>query len=186
MEYLINVTTAQEFRPWEVSELIPRVKVDKALAAQNTQLCKYSSIFPWTHRHYPILLKLKLNASQYIVTQSCILLWNVGGSPCTYKCSTKTAVKHNMWCLPGTHSYGGWEVPYKITLSLSLIQIYNLGTFLHFRRQNSKNKTDLHSNNKLTEQDKLLQLLKQLLKVSKLFLNLNTNGPEVTVLPLLW
>lgn len=79
MEYLINVTTAQEFRPWEVSELIPRVKVDKALAAQNTQLCKYSSIFPRTHRHYLILLKLKLNASQYIVTQSCILLWNVGG-----------------------------------------------------------------------------------------------------------
>uniref|UniRef100_A0A674NAW8 Ubiquinol-cytochrome c reductase core protein 2b n=1 Tax=Takifugu rubripes TaxID=31033 RepID=A0A674NAW8_TAKRU len=37
MEYLINVTTAQEFRAWEVSELIPRVKVDKALAAQNTQ-----------------------------------------------------------------------------------------------------------------------------------------------------
>nr|XP_046234198.1 cytochrome b-c1 complex subunit 2, mitochondrial isoform X2 [Scatophagus argus] len=38
MEYLINVTTAQEFRPWEVTDLTPRVKMDKAQAAQNTQL----------------------------------------------------------------------------------------------------------------------------------------------------
>ncbi|TNN04061.1 hypothetical protein fugu_001090 [Takifugu bimaculatus] len=44
MEYLINVTTAQEFRAWEVSELIPRVKVDKALAAQNTQLSVVESL----------------------------------------------------------------------------------------------------------------------------------------------
>lgn len=41
MEYLINVTTAPEFRHWEVSELLPRLKVDKALAAQNTQLGEY-------------------------------------------------------------------------------------------------------------------------------------------------
>ncbi|CAG04434.1 unnamed protein product, partial [Tetraodon nigroviridis] len=44
MEYLINVTTAPEFRPWEVSELTPRLKVDKALAAQNTQLSVVESL----------------------------------------------------------------------------------------------------------------------------------------------
>ncbi|KAM9336852.1 cytochrome b-c1 complex subunit 2, mitochondrial isoform 1-T1 [Symphorus nematophorus] len=38
MEYLINVTTAPEFRPWEVSDLMPRVKLDKASAAQSTQI----------------------------------------------------------------------------------------------------------------------------------------------------
>lgn len=38
MEYLINVTTAQEFRPWEVSELTPRVKLDKAQAAQSAEI----------------------------------------------------------------------------------------------------------------------------------------------------
>ncbi|XP_070782865.1 cytochrome b-c1 complex subunit 2, mitochondrial isoform X2 [Enoplosus armatus] len=38
MEYLINVTTAQEFRPWEVSDLTPRVKMDKAQAAQSAQI----------------------------------------------------------------------------------------------------------------------------------------------------
>ncbi|XP_048847332.1 cytochrome b-c1 complex subunit 2, mitochondrial [Brienomyrus brachyistius] len=38
MEYLINVTTAPEFRPWEVSELAERVKVDKALAGQSPQI----------------------------------------------------------------------------------------------------------------------------------------------------
>lgn len=37
MEYLVNVTTAQEFRPWEVSELVSRVKIDKALAQQCPQ-----------------------------------------------------------------------------------------------------------------------------------------------------
>ncbi|XP_036938220.1 cytochrome b-c1 complex subunit 2, mitochondrial isoform X1 [Acanthopagrus latus] len=37
MEYLINVTTAQEFRPWEVADLTPRVKVDKAMAASSEQ-----------------------------------------------------------------------------------------------------------------------------------------------------
>lgn len=37
MEYLINVTTAPEFRPWEVTDLTPRVKMDKAQAAQSTQ-----------------------------------------------------------------------------------------------------------------------------------------------------
>ncbi|KAM9425083.1 cytochrome b-c1 complex subunit 2, mitochondrial isoform 2-T2 [Pholidichthys leucotaenia] len=38
MEYLINVTTAPEFRPWEVSELTPRVRVDQARAAQSPQI----------------------------------------------------------------------------------------------------------------------------------------------------
>ncbi|XP_047233749.1 cytochrome b-c1 complex subunit 2, mitochondrial isoform X2 [Girardinichthys multiradiatus] len=38
MEFLINVTTAPEFRPWEVSDLTARVKWDKAQAAQNSQI----------------------------------------------------------------------------------------------------------------------------------------------------
>ncbi|XP_041813015.1 cytochrome b-c1 complex subunit 2, mitochondrial [Chelmon rostratus] len=38
MEYLVNVTTAQEFRPWEVEELTSRVKIDKALAQQCPQI----------------------------------------------------------------------------------------------------------------------------------------------------
>uniref|UniRef100_A0A8C5FYY6 Cytochrome b-c1 complex subunit 2, mitochondrial-like n=1 Tax=Gouania willdenowi TaxID=441366 RepID=A0A8C5FYY6_GOUWI len=35
LDFLVNVTTAQEFRPWEVDELTSRVKVDKALAEQS-------------------------------------------------------------------------------------------------------------------------------------------------------
>lgn len=38
MEYLINVTTAPEFRPWEVSGLTGRVKMDKAQAAHSAQI----------------------------------------------------------------------------------------------------------------------------------------------------
>ncbi|XDV44924.1 hypothetical protein PO909_013134 [Leuciscus waleckii] len=38
MEYLINVTTAPEFRQWEVSDLTARVKVDKELANQTPQI----------------------------------------------------------------------------------------------------------------------------------------------------
>ncbi|KAI4807199.1 hypothetical protein KUCAC02_027026 [Chaenocephalus aceratus] len=38
MEYLINVTTAPEFRPWEVSDLTPRVKRDNAQAKQSSQI----------------------------------------------------------------------------------------------------------------------------------------------------
>ncbi|KAL8175479.1 UNVERIFIED_CONTAM: Cytochrome b-c1 complex subunit 2, mitochondrial, partial [Gekko kuhli] len=38
MEYLINVTTAPEFRPWEVSEVQPRLSVDKLIAFQNPQV----------------------------------------------------------------------------------------------------------------------------------------------------
>lgn len=37
-EFLVNVTTAQEFRPWEVEELTSRVKIDKALAQQCPQI----------------------------------------------------------------------------------------------------------------------------------------------------
>ncbi|XP_072916223.1 cytochrome b-c1 complex subunit 2, mitochondrial [Hemitrygon akajei] len=37
MEYLINVTTAQEFRPWELKELHPKLELDKAVAYQNPQ-----------------------------------------------------------------------------------------------------------------------------------------------------
>ncbi|KAI6076449.1 Cytochrome b-c1 complex subunit 2, mitochondrial [Aix galericulata] len=38
MEYLLNVTTAPEFRRWEVSDLQPQLKVDKAVAFQNPQV----------------------------------------------------------------------------------------------------------------------------------------------------
>uniref|UniRef100_A0A8C6PYV8 Ubiquinol-cytochrome c reductase core protein 2a n=1 Tax=Nothobranchius furzeri TaxID=105023 RepID=A0A8C6PYV8_NOTFU len=38
LEFLVNVTTAQEFRPWEVNELTPRVKIDKALVQQCPQM----------------------------------------------------------------------------------------------------------------------------------------------------
>lgn len=38
MEYLINVTTAPEFRPWELAELTPRVKVDNGIARQSAQI----------------------------------------------------------------------------------------------------------------------------------------------------
>lgn len=41
MEYLLNVTTAPEFRPWEVADLQPQLKVDKAVAFQNPQVGKY-------------------------------------------------------------------------------------------------------------------------------------------------
>lgn len=38
MEYLINVTTAPEFRAWEVSDLTGRVNLDKKLAKQTPQI----------------------------------------------------------------------------------------------------------------------------------------------------
>lgn len=41
MEYVVNVTTAQEFRPWEVSELVPRLKIDNALAQECPQIGVY-------------------------------------------------------------------------------------------------------------------------------------------------
>lgn len=42
MEYLVNVTTAQEFRPWEVSELVPRLKIDNTLARECPQIGVYT------------------------------------------------------------------------------------------------------------------------------------------------
>lgn len=44
MEYLVNVTTAQEFRPWEVSELVPRLKIDNALARECPQIGLYMKL----------------------------------------------------------------------------------------------------------------------------------------------
>ncbi|XP_068192393.1 ubiquinol-cytochrome c reductase core protein 2a isoform X2 [Antennarius striatus] len=38
MEYLVDVTTAQDFRPWEVADLTSRVKLDKALLQQCPQI----------------------------------------------------------------------------------------------------------------------------------------------------
>ncbi|KAG8433102.1 hypothetical protein GDO86_017402 [Hymenochirus boettgeri] len=38
IEYLINVTTAPEFRRWEVSDLHAKIKLDKAFAYQNPQV----------------------------------------------------------------------------------------------------------------------------------------------------
>ncbi|XP_077476000.1 ubiquinol-cytochrome c reductase core protein 2a [Stigmatopora argus] len=38
LEYLVNVTTAQEFRPWEVNDLTSRVNVDKARAGQSRRI----------------------------------------------------------------------------------------------------------------------------------------------------
>ncbi|ETE58508.1 Cytochrome b-c1 complex subunit 2, mitochondrial, partial [Ophiophagus hannah] len=41
LEYLINVTTAPEFRTWEVSELTTRLKIDKEIAFHIPQLHEY-------------------------------------------------------------------------------------------------------------------------------------------------
>lgn len=38
IEYLVNVSTAPDFRPWELSDLSPRVKIDKAVADQSPQI----------------------------------------------------------------------------------------------------------------------------------------------------
>ncbi|XP_042560701.1 cytochrome b-c1 complex subunit 2, mitochondrial isoform X2 [Clupea harengus] len=51
MEYLINVTTAPEFRPWEVSDLTSRVKLDKALAAQTSQIGVIESLHAAAYKH---------------------------------------------------------------------------------------------------------------------------------------
>ena len=37
MEFLLNVTTAPEFRRWEVAALQPQLRIDKAVALQNPQ-----------------------------------------------------------------------------------------------------------------------------------------------------
>ncbi|KAF4115470.1 hypothetical protein G5714_002959 [Onychostoma macrolepis] len=38
IEYLVNVSTAPDFRPWELSDLSARVKIDKAVADQSPQI----------------------------------------------------------------------------------------------------------------------------------------------------
>lgn len=48
MEYLINVTTAPEFRPWEVSDLTARVKLDKELAKQSLQIGMQCLTLSWS------------------------------------------------------------------------------------------------------------------------------------------
>lgn len=37
LEYLVNVTTAPDFRPWEISDISPRIKIDRAIADQSPQ-----------------------------------------------------------------------------------------------------------------------------------------------------
>lgn len=40
MEFLLNVTTAPEFRRWEVAALQSQLRIDKAVALQNPQARK--------------------------------------------------------------------------------------------------------------------------------------------------
>ncbi|XP_069839889.1 cytochrome b-c1 complex subunit 2, mitochondrial [Dendropsophus ebraccatus] len=51
MEYLINVTTAPEFRRWEVSELTGQIKVDKAVAYQNPQVGVLENLHAASYRN---------------------------------------------------------------------------------------------------------------------------------------
>ncbi|XP_044159479.1 cytochrome b-c1 complex subunit 2, mitochondrial [Bufo gargarizans] len=51
MEYLINVTTAPEFRRWEVSGLDGRIKLDKALAHQNPQVGVLENLHAASYRN---------------------------------------------------------------------------------------------------------------------------------------
>ncbi|XP_067407077.1 cytochrome b-c1 complex subunit 2, mitochondrial isoform X2 [Emydura macquarii macquarii] len=51
MEYLINVTTAPEFRPWEVTELQPQLKIDKAVAFQNPQVSILENLHAAAYRN---------------------------------------------------------------------------------------------------------------------------------------
>ncbi|MEE6497729.1 hypothetical protein FKM82_002824 [Ascaphus truei] len=51
MEYLINVTTAPEFRRWEVAELQAKVKVDKAFAYQNPQVGVLENLHAASYRN---------------------------------------------------------------------------------------------------------------------------------------
>ncbi|XP_074866636.1 cytochrome b-c1 complex subunit 2, mitochondrial [Carettochelys insculpta] len=51
MEYLINVTTAPEFRHWEVTKLQPQLKIDKAIAFQNPQVCVLESLHAAAYRN---------------------------------------------------------------------------------------------------------------------------------------
>ncbi|CAH2307179.1 cytochrome b-c1 complex subunit 2, mitochondrial [Pelobates cultripes] len=51
MEYLINVTTAPEFRRWEVSDLKEKVKLDKAFAYQNPQVGVLENLHSASYRN---------------------------------------------------------------------------------------------------------------------------------------
>ncbi|XP_056389721.1 cytochrome b-c1 complex subunit 2, mitochondrial isoform X1 [Hyla sarda] len=51
MEYLINVTTAPEFRRWEVTDMTGRVKVDKAVAYQNPQVGVLENLHAASYRN---------------------------------------------------------------------------------------------------------------------------------------
>uniref|UniRef100_A0A4W5QSG3 Ubiquinol-cytochrome c reductase core protein 2b n=1 Tax=Hucho hucho TaxID=62062 RepID=A0A4W5QSG3_9TELE len=64
MEYLINVTTAPEFRPWEVSDLTSRVKMDKALAAQTPQMGVIEGLHGTAYKN---TLSNSLNCPDYMV-----------------------------------------------------------------------------------------------------------------------
>ena len=52
LEFLLNVTTAPEFRRWEVAALQPQLRIDKAVALQNPQARKC------TFRLYSIVSKI--------------------------------------------------------------------------------------------------------------------------------
>ncbi|MCI4384102.1 cytochrome b-c1 complex subunit 2, mitochondrial [Pangasianodon hypophthalmus] len=64
MEYLINVTTAPEFRPWELSDLTPRVKVDNAIASQNPQIGLLESLHAAAYKN---ALSNSLYCPEYMV-----------------------------------------------------------------------------------------------------------------------
>ncbi|XP_078521191.1 cytochrome b-c1 complex subunit 2, mitochondrial isoform X2 [Lissotriton helveticus] len=51
MEYLINVTTAPEFRRWEVSNLQSQLKLDKAFAYQNPQVGVLENLHAASYRN---------------------------------------------------------------------------------------------------------------------------------------
>eukprot|EP00062_Callorhinchus_milii_P009050 gi/632952420/ref/XP_007891841.1/ PREDICTED: cytochrome b-c1 complex subunit 2, mitochondrial isoform X2 [Callorhinchus milii] len=66
MEYLINVTAAQEFRPWELSALPPRIKVDRAVAFQNPQIAVLENLHSAA---YCNALSNSLYCPQYMIGQ---------------------------------------------------------------------------------------------------------------------
>ncbi|XP_063171304.1 cytochrome b-c1 complex subunit 2, mitochondrial [Candoia aspera] len=51
LEYLINVTTAPEFRPWEVSELRTRLRTDKEIAFHIPQVCVLENLHAAAYRN---------------------------------------------------------------------------------------------------------------------------------------
>uniref|UniRef100_A0A3Q4GFZ1 Ubiquinol-cytochrome c reductase core protein 2a n=1 Tax=Neolamprologus brichardi TaxID=32507 RepID=A0A3Q4GFZ1_NEOBR len=70
MEFLVNVTTAQEFRPWEVDELTPRVKVDKALAQQCPQIGVIEKLHEAAYKN---TLSNSLYCPDYMVVSKIVL-----------------------------------------------------------------------------------------------------------------